>query len=640
MPRKNASQLTELLVHSDHLRMPWVDKGCDARRQYLNVDPTGNTGAPGIKANLFQASMRNMRAMLKPREIDVKVLAGDETAQAGRLIMQALLNHQARQSRLARETSKALQYWLLDGHGYLQVSWGNPMTPQAAPGGADADADTATWQRKAGQGYVGDPDKVLQTLLRQNPRYLKGSDHPIVLARDGVDVLVDPDVTDILDARWYAIRSWEPKAFLEERQNSGEFLRSVDLSGWHRDILPSGKARWGADQWTTNQQAHQRPRSTMYGGLARPNQMGRGVEKWELWEFHDRVEGRIYRHVPGLRKILFDEEMDFVPERPTIVDLKSDFNPTSYWVPPDNQQYIDLQKELDQVVNYIRDYVRRHGKQIILVQRGTTPEEIAQIQRAQTAEIVEVADVKAYVPFTMGQLPGEFMNLTQFYMNFMSISSGVTPVAQGIPTSASASATEIANMARALSVRMDDIRIEIDRELLSETLGLFVEFNQRFLPQSHVIELFGEAARLFGQEALNVMGGPQAVQGKYRVEIAVGAAGELKQNVERQLNLSWYSLLAKSPHSNTRAMDEEIHRMFGKNPDRFMQPEEQPDLSLQEADAMEQLMGGAGGGAVQGEGRSLTERGGVQGVSADRGRVGEPSEAAQLSQFGRDGLGA
>jgi len=627
-----ATQWTDRLILADTLREPWREKVRESREQYLNCSPKTLGGENAIKANVFQASMRNIRAMLKPRTLEAKLFAEDQVGQSGKRVMQALVNQQARQCRLAREAGKFLQHMLLDGHAFFKVSWGIPETPRAIIGGNE-DADMPSWQRTHGTRAIGNPATVMESMRLAHPRFLKGADRPVAVVTDTIDVLVDPDVTDILDSDWTAVRRWLDPNVIKARQKSKAY-KDHPLLRHGAHLLPSSRDRWGDGQFATNQQDGRqgtKGRRTGLRGVQGIASESIPTDKVEVWEIHDTLHGMIYHLVPGMTDFLYEESMDFIPERPFLVDFKSDYIPTSYWVPPDNQQYIALQKDLDAVLNHMRDFVRRHGKQIILARKGmATPEELGMITRGQTADVIEVNDPNSYVPFPMTPMPGDFLNLTDIYMNFMSISSGVTPVASGAPTNEGASATEIATMARALSIRMDDLRVEMDRAL-EEVLGLFVDLNQRYMPQSVAIELLGADAQAFQREFLEVSGGPAAVPGKFRVEMVVGAAGETKQAVERQQTLQWYNLMAASPNSNSRAMDEEVHRIFGKNPERFMAPEQQPDLTTQMAE-----MAAQGGGAQGGFGRSLGEAGGAPVVSRDgASRMGAASEGALSGQAER-----
>lgn len=626
---------TERLIIADTLREPWRRAVKDSRRQYINAHPgTGQTAIgedKPLKYNLFQASMRNIRAMLKPRVLEAKLFAKDETAEASQPVTQALVNHQAREARLAHETGKFLQHVLLDGHAFFRVGWGIPLTPQVDVAGRE-DADDPTWQRNGREGKrPGNPEDILKALRKVYPRFMVGKDQPIAVVEDPMDVLVDPDVTDLLDASWYAVRTWMTRSSIEELIKVKHY-RPVELRGINGKMMPSSKDRWGEGQFSTNQQEKNRIRRRLRG----ENHValsGIDQDKIEVWEIHDVTNSRIMQLIPGMPEFLFDEEAELTTERPLLVDFKTDYLPTSYWVPPDNQQYIDIQKDLDAVVNYIRDFLRRHGKTLILARRGVSEDDVEAVTDAQTADVVEVTDPKDFNAVNLGNLSGDFLNYLQILQNGMTISSGVSPVAQGVPTSTGASATEIATIARSLSIRMDDIRIELDRSV-EDVLNLFIDLNQQFLPQDVVISLFGVAGRAFGEESqlLKIKGGPSAVRGKFGIELVVGAAGETKQNVERQQTLAWWNMMAAAPHSKTREMEEEVHRAFGKNPQRFMTQEGEKDFSMQEAEAMAQ-----GGGAVVGEGRSAGEAGGVKTISPGRagGRTGIPSDAAIASQAQR-----
>lgn len=625
---------TERLIIADTLREPWRRAVKDSRRQYINAHPGKGQAAIGedkpLKYNLFQASMRNIRAMLKPRVLEAKLFAKDETAEASQPITQALVNHQAREARLAHETGKFLQHVLLDGHAFFRVGWGIPLTPQVDVGGRE-DADDPTWQRNGREGKrPGSSGDILKALRKVYPRFMVGKDQPIAVVEDPMDVLVDPDVTDLLDASWYAVRTWMTRSHIEELIRVKHY-RNVELRGINGKMMPSSKDRWGEGQFSTNQQEKNRIRRRLRGE-SHVAAGGVDQDKIEVWEIHDITNSRIMQLIPGMSEFLFDEEAQLTTERPLLVDFKTDYLPTSYWVPPDNQQYIDIQKDLDAVVNYIRDFLRRHGKTLILTRRGTSEEDQEAVAQGQTADVVEVTDPKDFNAVNLGNLSGDFLNYLQILQNGMTISSGVSPVAQGVPTATGASATEIATIARSLSIRMDDIRIELDRSV-EDVLNLFIDLNQQFLPQDVVISLFGVDGRAFGDgkgespQLLTIKNGPEEVKGKFGIELVVGAAGETKQNVERQQTLAWWNMMAAAPHSKTREMEEEVHRAFGKNPQRFMTQEGEMDLSMQQAEAA----------ALGGEGRTAGEAGRTPAVSRDRaaGRTGVPSDASIASQAER-----
>lgn len=596
----------DALPDADNRRRAFRRISVKNRRRYANVDADPEDGGR-VRLNMLYADIQNKRAMLQPPNVEVALLADDEDQEDRARVAQAVINSQFRDVDLVSEVAVMLQHLLLDGVAFGLVSWGVPMTPGVTPGEDPSDADQVDYNRD--RTTVDRNAKIREWMSRAFPQYGLRHETPILSALDTLDVLIDPSVTRLVRARWYAIRHWMPRSMIEEAMDVGFFTKS-DLRGQTPMTMESSRERWGEGVLATgNNSVHPEVQNAF--GVSD----GNGDDVWEFWEIRDRVTNQIHYHILGQEKFLRSEPYKLGIDLPMLVDLKTDYLPQTYWTPAESSQYLEVQTDLNATIEVVRDYMRRFSKTIIPVRNGqTTPDERNRVANAVNGEFVEMTNPDALKAINMGQLSPEYLQYITMMQNFITVMSGVSPVAQGLPSNPGASATEIATISRAFSVRMRRMQHALDRTL-SRIAELFNRLNQVLLPKQYVIALVGSDVQHWNSNTLTV-DKRDAIGGKHYVKIAAGAAGESEQELRKKQSLERYSLMVQNPHIDTRKLTEQTLRDFGDNPASLMVPEGAPAQA-------EQL------GAEGAPGRGNAEALGA--VSPDfNARVNDPELQAQL----------
>lgn len=577
MPKERLGERwTRRLKEADELREDWRNVALQNRRQYQNV---GALNAR-IKYNVLYAAINHVTAALQIDRVEGRVRGDRPESAAKARVTGAVVNWNARESKLEERGNEMLQDGLLSGVGMLKVSWQTPFAPRVkTPDGVqDVAVPGAPSERNGAADRTADQQAALR---RAFPSHLTGRDMAQAEIVDPFDFLLDPSATNIEKADWVGHRAWLTKAKVEDLQKSGYFRR-VTLTATNPELLPSTRERWRSRD-TMDDEGRL---ITLHNRIARLDESDDETTPWEVWEIHDRINNRILHIMPGNPEPLRDVPNELAIRRPPYVDFRPDKTPLRFWSLPQSAQYLEVQQTLDSVVDYMVDIISRHSKTIIAVDKGMSPEDQKKIAEAAHAELVALDNPSAAQPLNVGALPSDIPALIQTLRTIITEISGVTQMASGVASSPRATATEVATISQAMSVRMRRMKLDLDRSLKA-VLDLYLDLSQQFLPIDTVIRVAGMDAENWKedteQDFLQVSSREQ-IEGEFTITLLVGAAADMEQQLKRQQILQLMNFVVPNAHLDQRAFLEHVLREFDFPPGLFIK--QQPEGEQPQTDAM------------------------------------------------------
>ncbi len=594
------------MIRDDHGRSDWLHTARANRDTYRNIDARGTDR---IRYNMMFSIIRNTMAILKFRNVEAQITQTDMQSghDAFQRVVQATLNAQARDTRLDRTMNRSIKYMLLDGTTFSRTAWSAPWLTGVLPNVNEGSHDFPTWTAKPARGrrsQRASNSEQFAALQRIFPRWSVGRETPVISHLDGMDVLTDGNFNTLEDGRWYMWRDWMTigdvknlsKADLVRRLNFKDLsgLEGLDSDQFRfmNETGGSGRVRNLVSQNARVMRRLKIPDSddTVVG----------------VWTIIDRENNKIMRLIPGMDEFLTEDTWDYDFRRPIIQDLKSDFDPDSFWVAPDAAQFVELQKDVDEVVRSIRDQIRKHSKNVMAVRKGAiSPAEKQRLARSVSGEFVELKDIEGFKPINFGQVNGDLFQLLQLFTNGMTITGGVSPTSTGVNSRSGTTAREIDEQSDTLGTRMDDISFEID-DFARRNLEGMLDFNQQFMPQDYLIALVGSDAEAWQRETLRISG-PNALEGEFRVEISAGSAGRAKKALDRRQWDQFFALYANDPFIDPISLRSEHIKSRDMSPMRLLrQQQDQGDTA--NVTGVEAGRGGGVAGAPQSRSNDLLTR--------------------------------
>lgn len=297
---------------------------------------------------------------------------------------------------------------------------------------------------------------------------------------------------DISFARWMGHRSWMTEAEIRERwrQVDDEWFQGAIRQNASHTPASHGSANTGDDSEYGGKDPEERTHASTGEAESR-----RG-DKLAVWEYWDRVQGRVFRWVQGTKQMLDSYRPSNPPSRffPFYLVMLNRVS-GRFFGPSDAELQQALQQENNRQRTWEREAQRASQPRYIVPKGLLRPAEKAKLENAEPYAVVEIerADdvAKMIVPITPQQHnPGLYeRNATLREMQQM---AGLPSAALGAGAGTGL-ATDSAIANEQMGNQVDDRRWQL-QALLADIYEAMSEINAQSLPQENVMEIAGPGA--------------------------------------------------------------------------------------------------------------------------------------------------
>lgn len=624
---------TERLLRADTDREWWRPIVWQSREHYDGVTSKG-IGQP-VPYNKHRAAEDNVRAALQPDAVEVRfnAIRPEDTLRVK--VAQLLTNWALRSSQFVETTNSFITHARTDGIGIYKVEFGGTWQPRVRVGN---EGNTAIPGRPTDRGRRsptgGDRAKAMTEAMRAVfPNALTGDPVPQASVIDVMDFLKDSETNTLEDSLFASHRAWLTRRQIERLQESGYYM-NVELQ--YEQVLPSTRERWERSLVRRNARGDvaQRQRGQRSNAVTRDTIDAEEI--WEVWEIHDRVEGRVLHVIPGMSKVLRDvpAEIEGMP----YVDFRPSATPWSYWSIPDVFQYIAAQNTLDTLLSTIVKHVSKFAKTVIFTDNDIDDATKRQIGDAIDGEFISVNSIEGIKVQDFGSLPPDLTNVLGLLSQVINELSGISQIALGVGTGNTA--TEVNQISKFQSVRMRRQSIDLNQAFAKVSLR-YLALLKEFAPPEVVVPVLGTDALEF--QALKddfVTVNRRDLTTEVDAEVKVGAGAQLQAEIDRKQKLDFWNLGSVRPDVfNIHHLASELVLAFDMRPRHALAapapPPPGPQILGPDGQPMEGSAGPVGRGAPQQGGPSAPE-GPSQSPDQLR-RTGNPSPANELTDLFRGG---
>lgn len=479
-------------------------------------------------------------------------------------VVEAVANHNWRHFEVHDEFRRATKDFVVVGHGWLKTIWSFVQAERDwTPDAFQLEAENRLAQRAAAiqQGVrVGMSEKDYPTeeeVLASIPdkeSYIK-EDQPLVQRISPFDIFVDPDATNLKDARWIAQRMFIP---IEVARTKKEWSAKA-----RRNIQPTAMSEAKRDV------------DIMFDGEER----GKNAEFAVVWEFYDLVNNKVSTFSDGCDDFLLPPgTVPYAFPHP-FVFLQNYEVPDKFYPLGDVEAILPLQLELavtrTQMVNDRKRYRRMY------LYRGDEigADGVDAMLSGDDNVMVEVTGDRPFgellAPIATTALPPEFYNQTAMILDDINLVSGVTEYQRGAMSEIRRTATEANMIQDGANARAADKLSLIERGI-SKVANNIVALAQQFLTSDQVAKIVGEDGSVGW-----VNYSRDDIAGDFDFDVEAGSTQPQNESFRRQSALQMMDAMAPFVSAGVinpfKLAEHVLRNGFGvKNPAEFLMQQPPP----------------------------------------------------------------
>lgn len=310
----------------------------------------------------------------------------------------------------------------------------------------------------------------------------------------------------------------------------------------HRTYKPLEDVKKNSNYTNTrNLQATEKLSDELTGTEKLPIEFKDDVKRVELWEIHDRENGKLRVHATGHDKWLRNDKHpykseDFIFEMLRLIEVPDKFYPMSS-VAPIESPCKELNKTRTQLINH-----RRRHKRILLANSDVlTDENLEDIEKSETLSIIKVHGVEAtksgLVPVPDPALGADVYkiesiikdDITKIYGQSEYQRAGMQP---GVQT-----ATEAMMIERGQKLRPDEM-LDIIQDFCVDIAKKRLQMMKQFYRTEHMYRFTDELGGVQWGEFTK-----EDIQGEYDVDIEVASSMPWSEETRRKMNMDALNLL-------------------------------------------------------------------------------------------------
>lgn len=439
-------------------------------------------------------------------------------------VVQAVVNHQWRQWNVQAEVAAAVKDFVIVGHGWLKVVWETKTE--------EKDLTMPEWQTQAQQALMErqmalqesdlaenefpTPQEVVESLPKT--RQVVTKDAPLVRRVSPFDVFVDPDATDIQDARWVAQRQLVP--IEEARENEA----------WNKRARNKLKATVKSDARKDVEVYSEQIQASKESGFV------------VVWEYFDLIGNTICVLAEGCDDFLQDETPSPFTNGHPFVFVENYSVPERFYPIGDIEMIYGLQVELALTrTALVND--RKRGRRIHLFRSASIgPDGVEDLQGSEDNVMIDVVEDRPFNDiFTTIRAEGldpQWYTQSEMIQNDIDLVSGVSEYARGAMPEIRRTATEAGLIQDAANARSSDklYKVEMAMSAVAERM---ITLSQQYMDTEDVARVVSDDM-VIGWVPYD----REAIQGEFVFEVEAGSTQPQNESFKRQSALQMMDALA------------------------------------------------------------------------------------------------
>lgn len=446
-----------------------------------------------------------------------KITVGARKSEDGdkAIITEAIVNYWWRHYDCQKELRRAVDDYLIVGHGWLKVGYkfeekenasttpvpsapANTHEGENAPEGAQSDVDMAAEQA---------PMETDITVVE---------DRPFVERVSPFDIYVDSDATSIDNIKWIAQRIRRP---LNEVRADQRYNRQARM-----DATASYYSKWSGED--------EKPRMSRQDNDAYV----------EVWEFYDIKNETLAVFCDGSENFLVNpQKMPYAFGHPFV--MLRNYDVPEHFYPIGELEAIEpLQYELNATRTQMMNHRKRFSRKWLYKETAFDAPGRDALESDEDNVMVPVisdeplAGVVQAMPAIVN--PPDMYNVSTMILQDIDRVSGVTEIQRGGVSEINRTATESAMIQDAQNARTSDKLAEVERVIAAAAKRL-IGLAQQFLTGEHV-------ARVVGSQAMPIWVNfdRDYIMGEFDFEVEAGSTQPVNESFRRQMALQMVDAMA------------------------------------------------------------------------------------------------
>lgn len=463
-------------------------------------------------------------------------------------IAEEVLNYQWRTNRFQEQFRRAVDDWLIFGHGWVKVGYKFVTEPKVKQ-----PSDTADDPYDAGSEGIDDREPVEGNV--ESERNVL-DDRPYAERVSPFDMFVDPDARTMEDARWVAQRIRRPVGDVKVDSRYRPNIR--------KNVQASTSARWSDTGRTGSTQPEPASLEAAEAGF---------VDIIEMYDLRRKYYCVFSENgTDGL--LIGPEDMPYSFGHPFLMMRNYDV-PDEFYPMGELEQIETPQLELNETRSQMLNHRKRYARKYLYSEDAFSDPGINALESEKDNTMIPVAagmDInRVIIPMPTVGTPPDFYNQSELIQGDIDRVSGVTDYMRGQVPEIRRTATEAAMMQDAANSRAADkmARVETFLGQLGERV---IQLMQQYMTGEQVI-------RVVGQQNMPVWVNfdRDYIQGQFDFEVEAGSTQPQNEMFRRQSAVQLVDAMAPFMQAGV-VNPSEVARyvlQFGfgiKDPDTFIQP--------------------------------------------------------------------
>lgn len=525
----------------EHLNLAWrwrSEEGFDAKwhrmidlyrgKTYFNDTHLGggyggNISQDRISVNLAFSTINVMAPSVAVNHPKITVSANQEGDEDRAVFVEAVVNYLWRHHDYRKPFRRAVKDFLIIGHSWMKVGWRfveqeRDLTPEEFAleyDEASLEVEQFSYDNPEMINDLPSDQDVLDALPRKKMEVVE--DQVFVERVSPFDMFVDPEATNLDDARWIAQRIVRP---LNEVKKDKRYKRSVRMN---LEADSGVRYRWEDDN-EREEYANPGNRVTLY-------------------EYYDLVNGTVSVCAATGDDFLLDPQpMPYYSGHPFVMMRNYDV-PDMFYPMGDLESIESLQEELNKTRSQMVNHRKRYARKYLYHERSFGPEGREALESDEDGRFVPVIDENrdlngVVIPLAQTPLAPEMYNHSNIIEGDINTVSGVSEYARGQMPETRRTATEASIIVDAGNARAAD-KLAVVEISISEVARMVMQLMQQFMTDAQMVRITGKDDRKF-----YVAYTRDDIAGEYDFSVEGGSTQPYNETARRQQAISLMNAMA------------------------------------------------------------------------------------------------
>lgn len=487
-----------------------------------------------------------------------KITVGARKSEDGdkAIITEAVINYWWRHFDCQKQLRRAVDDYLILGHGWLKVGYKFVEEERKKPAQAVSPMGE---EMESEEGTETDLDDAAESAPMETEIVIT-EDRPFVERVSPFDVFVDPDATSLEDAKWIAQRV--RRQLLDVRSDQ-RYNRQARM-----DAVATQYNKYAGDT--------ERPRATKEEKDAYV----------DVWEFYDVKRSTMCVFAEGCEGFLVNPApMPYAFGHPFVMLRNYDI-PEHFYPMGELEAIEPLQYELNATRTQMMNHRKRFSRKWLYKETafdGPGRDALESDEDNVMVPVISDEPLQSVVQAMPAIVnPPDMYNITNQIMQDMDRISGVAEFMRGGASEINRTATEAAMMQDAMNARTSDKLAEVERAIASAAKRL-IGLAQQFMTGEHVARVVGSMAM-----PIWVNFDRDYILGEFDFEVEAGSTQPVNESFRRQMALQMVDAMAPFVGAGVVDMAALARHVlqfgFGvKTPEAFLAQPQQPQPGMEGA---------------------------------------------------------